>query len=1820
MENIIVCSNAKEKLSGICFKINTKIGDVYTYIIKAVLTEGINAFIYCEDSKKNRLVSSKNVLINGIEKEFKFLVKGTDSYINFGVLFPNATKYELNIKHISIVSNGMILNKNDNMNLIKGSNIKSIEKHSMTEKKITSGQSIEQYIKDKNIVQLYVSTPVVHYKKIIKQLNEYKNTNDATLFIGIYSENDVNVLESHVGKKVIYWPNGNTKIKNFEKIVEKINKMTNVINLSNKTNQQHLSKHGLISERIYVDDRKYAKKNLYSNKIIIFGENELYNKIVEKFTDYDIIFSNNLKVKYDDIYDICCECVMGIILSDSYTENDLNIIYGLRSLNVLVVCNNDFEGAMKWRDVDDIELLVKYRNIHMFNNEIARYKKILFVCTDYPSWGGAATNTYELINWYNNNSDHKAFGLFLHNEEINKKYENAIIFNTTGTIKFKKSILKIKEYFGSSPDLIILRNYIDLRLMRYFDCPKYFLIPGIFKQNLTNYSDKLTNDEINAFVNRDVLEVINKCDKCFTNSFETKEILKHISTAKVNILHFNYIPFYGNFVDYNENEWINRKYAVGIIVSDFSRKIKNINLINRIFSLIPNHYKIVIGKNNNLIRGKKIKRYDLLPHENVKGIYSKVKYVINTSFYESCSNVMIEAKFNGCKIKYLNDDNYKEIVELLKVPKVKTLLEPDAVESEDDNINANMNVNMNVNINVKLIPDDINETIKIDFFYGTEDVILLMSTQYPHYGGAATLAYKIHETLIEKGYNSHCLFLHDKNECNYNPNNVKNVYLRKLYEDYKDKGKCKLYYKQICNKIKNPSLIIGFNYISPIIGKNLYENSKVYYYITGSRYITKNNLSATAYLNSKKRNIDELDVDELYCLNVVDYIIPNSNLTNNVFQTMFPEFKIKCTKILELESLFYQDPIIMTNDKKHDIVVISSRFNRTVKNMDLINDIYSNKLLKQYNKVCIGMDSANVIKKADIHYGFKSHKETIEILKECRILLIASKYESYSLTLLDGIRSGCIVLSNTNVGSSKYMNESYIIDSEDSELWVSKILTILNNFDYHKKLFNFNFPKIDIIDSINYLTNYEKKPDRKNILFLSVDKPYNGGCSTNTYNMIKTYQNDDYINPIGIFISTDKNDIGVNPLNYNNVYHVEYNEQIERNLFNTINDIEKLLSVDGIFVKNYKALMCMLWINNKLNEKYKIIFSPSGLRTIDKNMVGMTKIDSASLYEFIKNNDKDLEKIIYYKCKYIIPNSRLTYEMINNMYELGYNLKHPCSITFIDYKDITNNSKQNKRKYDIAFICYSWSRKVKNYALVKSLIERKELKDYNILVIGKGQTKYSKNVEQIDNCSNEEILNYLLQTKLLCIPSLFDSCPNVLKEGLMCGCNIVLSKNVGSYEYFSVNNLVEDLDNIKEWIQKIKYNLNNKTKTVDFYPYLIKSQLKNNILSFCSEKCLNQLLESEMSKSGVGVYKLPPEWDKNKFDDNDSFNVVQDNNMNVREIITNDVYYKLFINNDKYDCEYYHYITVNTNSPTNRYTQPYFTYPYVSDKIYIWEINSSSILKKFMGAKYYFLRGNYYDAYSQFINKSNNSKTILYPATALKYKYNLNLSVDKVIHHPFDYVLYDDIENLDLWQTMFPNSTLVKLNKPVSSTIVYLNKTRKYDYIFVATENQITKNRHLFVDFVLYCEKNKKRVNIVNIGKYDHNYSKLKNLKYVNLVSYDKITYDKIIELFNEAKINLMFSGRDALPRVVTESLGCGCFNIALDTMTDGKYLYNDIFGSMLSYPNLDKIYDESSKSISYLSNDIIFADILKYKDQVFDHKLISQTYLGNMTYKLNIN
>lgn len=1093
--------------------------------------------------------------------------------------------------------------------------------------------------------------------------------------------------------------------------------------------------------------------------------------------------------------------------------------------------------------------------------------------------------------------------------------------------------------------------------------------------------------------------------------------------------------------------------------------------------------------------------------------------------------------------------------------------------------------------------------------------VLILSTQYNRYGGAATCAYETHKYLINRSIKSAIIFFDNYIEQNpekLNIDNLPNVYAAKLLNDYLDVNLNISCYKELIDDINNilsdNFIIIAFNYLAPVIGKKLFINKTIYYMITGTCYISDRNIRYAQDLINNEFT-EEYNKNEENAIKYSDHIIPNSHLMKNLLTNIY---NIQTDDIYDLHEIYnYElkkditDYLELDYIKKWDIIFICSNFTRKVKNIDLVKKIYESEELKDLKKIVIGKNSKDFFNESLKNLtiiDFIDQKEIHKYLKKSKIVIIPSYIESYSITGIEAWENSCIPLTSINVGCNKFINKFYIIDSYEPLKWIEKIKIISKNYVYHQQTFYLNYKKGNSVDKL-IINN--KSNNKKNVLFITVDTPGIGGSATNSFNLIKNLEN--YFNIYSIFITDD--DINLIE-NLDNYFIIKNNSDLIKELFKkyeyfNLNNIE----IHTIFCKNYKVLISIKNIFRNIN----IIFSPSGLRhvtnLVENNFINNLEIKSISdvyytntysVIRFFTNNDINLDYLALIYSDTVIPNSILTNNLIKKLYKTFTinKLFKPVYTTNINYKSIDQDNISLIKNYDILFCSYSWSRSCKNVNLVYDLINK--LTNKKIIVIGKSFqleliTSKSNTIEYYENLSNNNMFEIYKKCKILVIPSFYDSNPNVLIEAISNNCGIITSNNIGNSENINKENLVENPTDINEWIKKIE----NLLKTNNFiYNGPTSDEIKN--------KLINTINNLEYKKSIVSIYKINPKWDS---DDNKknflyfTYDIKNDEKF-VKDIVNYDIYfditYRLGL---ELGCNDINYIIVDTKINLNECYYVYKSLPYFEGYVKIWKIKSKNELYYFSQANYYFIRGNYHNFYSNLI-ESNYSKVIFYPATSFKQSVTkINYDVTYT-NNPYNVVL---IHEDPKYKIFYKNNICLDFKKFASDSFVYLDLERSWDICFIATENQLTKNHHLFLDFLEYLDNNSYNFKIIFIGNLtkisnDKNYSKkFKNIKLQSKIYVNK---ESLINIYNKSRINILFSGRDSYPRVITESLACGCFNIALDTLNDGISIFNGFFGKLVGDSSTDIININGSNS--YISSKNLWEKIIILVKKDYPHYEIS--------------
>jgi len=665
---------------------------------------------------------------------------------------------------------------------------------------------------------------------------------------------------------------------------------------------------------------------IYNNDLHFFNYLSIVNKVIKSGVK---IYSDNIKIR---LY----------LLKNRVNPHYIDKKYDMFNLNY----------------IDNNILSIINKNIDNFDNFIKEYKNILFICGDYPNYGGAATNCNHLENYYKNKG-HNTYSYY-------HDYKNIDINNINFT-----------------PDIIILKSFIKANLKKKFNCPVIYLIGGVYKNELDKpFYNINTKEEQHKYINTSVIEQIKNSDYSFSNSLHTRKILKKYYNLHTEL-------FYSSFVQFKDKQMIiddnfnSRKYDYGLIVSNFDRKIKN---IEKSINFLKNKKNVIlIGKNSNKYANYGFECVNLIDNKEMINYYKNIKYIVQDSFYESCSNVKIEGLFNGCKLAKKN--------------------------------------------------------------------VIISSTQYAGYGGAACNAYNLVKYFRKNGYNTIGIFFHNNINVNYDPDKIGGIFLYNL-----SKIDNNIIINDTINYLNGyPDICFGKNYMAPLLCKNIF-NCYTVYLVSGINHISYyKNIDANTFLSNEFVNTYKLD-KEIECINSVDLIILNSQLCMKLFKKIYSN---NLSKIYNnpIDTSSINDIKCINTIKEYDIIICCSNLIRTEKNNMFLINILKNSIFNKYKKCIIGENYNDFLNIPNsICLGLVEQDKSIEYLSKSKLLLFPSLFDANSNTVREAVHMNCFPLITHNIGFSELFPDYLICDTYSESEWTNKILYVLEN--YTKLKLNIKYKKI----------------------------------------------------------------------------------------------------------------------------------------------------------------------------------------------------------------------------------------------------------------------------------------------------------------------------------------------------------------------------------------------------------------------------------------------------------------------------------------------------------------------------------------------------------------------------------------------------------------------------------------------------------------------------------------------------------------------------------------------------------------------------------------
>jgi hypothetical protein len=402
-----------------------------------------------------------------------------------------------------------------------------------------------------------------------------------------------------------------------------------------------------------------------------------------------------------------------------------------------------------------------------------------------------------------------------------------------------------------------------------------------------------------------------------------------------------------------------------------------------------------------------------------------------------------------------------------------------------------------------------------------------------------------------------------------------------------------------------------------------------------------------------------------------------------------------------------------------------------------------------------------------------------------------------------------VYLQNYLVFYKKYFPDKTI------KIFASPVLKIKDSFDIKtlfieentKYFFSNEYPINIFFNELIFAKNIEIGfLDKINVLVTSTQYPSYGGAATNAYNIIRYLQNktDKNNKILGLFINNDISSSIINPDNLENICGISYtNCNNFKNYYYLYKEYGSL--PDIAFCKNCMAPK----IVKKIFPNAAIIFLVSGIMGFSEMECGANEIKNYSSIQ------KKQEKDAILASEIVLCNSQLTLDYYRKIYKNIFEKKNNLSMVPFDstkYNTIHFNYQINDKPIDIIVVASNVNRKVKNIGFVKELLDfSKKLLNYKIVIIGDNSDKMFSGFSEIQILplqKQEEVDTYLGKSKVILIPSLFDSNSNTFREAVMLDVIPIISVNVAhpkDYpEYFVVKNY-----KYEDWATKIIYTLNN---------------------------------------------------------------------------------------------------------------------------------------------------------------------------------------------------------------------------------------------------------------------------------------------------------------------------------------------------------------------------------------------------------------------------
>lgn len=336
--------------------------------------------------------------------------------------------------------------------------------------------------------------------------------------------------------------------------------------------------------------------------------------------------------------------------------------------------------------------------------------------------------------------------------------------------------------------------------------------------------------------------------------------------------------------------------------------------------------------------------------------------------------------------------------------------------------------------------------------------ILVMSTQYPGYGGGSTNAYAIMKTLRAIGYrNIIGIYFEDRADAVVDPDRIGNVYRVSLYPFMRRNQQAINNYRAYLQTVVTvqPCLIICKDYLTTSYAKILYPNTNVLYLMPGLENIINHCVTLPASQELEEERPLLTVAQEENGVRCADWVAVNSSLSHKFFLRDYHHYRDKLHPIpvnttgLGLAGL---NTVRHHPNRDYDFVIVSSILTRPEKNNLFLIPFINHPSMVDRSFLVIGNDGSDFENLPNVDLlSLLPRDELLELFTQCKIILHPAFYDSNPNCVQEAVYLGCLPLVSNNIGRWEIYPEECVCCDYQTETWLEKAIYLLENHQTTKR-------------------------------------------------------------------------------------------------------------------------------------------------------------------------------------------------------------------------------------------------------------------------------------------------------------------------------------------------------------------------------------------------------------------------------------------------------------------------------------------------------------------------------------------------------------------------------------------------------------------------------------------------------------------------------------------------------------------------------------------------------------------------------------------------